>query len=86
MTKKPEISFNESIAQAVIKNMDKQIAPRVWYALKRGKHKEVKEMMARRQELIDQMTSRIKEEEEEKTKSKTKSKKGVIRRRKSVHR
>lgn len=76
MTKKPEISFNESIAQSVIKNMDKQIVPMVWYALKRGKHDEVRNIMTRRQQLIDQMTSRRKEEK------KAKSNKGVIRRRK----
>lgn len=76
-----ELLEPDAIAQAVIKNMDKQIAPMVWYALKRGKHKEVKEMMTRRQQLIDQLNVRKAEDEK-----KTKSKKGVIRRRKSVHR
>lgn len=75
MTEKP--NPYELFAQSLIKNIDKQIAPRVWYALKRGKHDEVRKMMARRQQLIDQITD-SKEEKQEKVKSK----KGVIRRRK----
>ena len=82
MTEEPEISFNESIAQSVIKNMDKQIVPMVWNALKVKNYEEVTKIMTRRQEILDQMTARSKEGLEKEVKSK----KGVIRRRKSVYR
>ena len=79
MTKEP--SYNDSVAKAVIDNMDKQIAPSIWYALKTKKYDKVKEMMTQRQQLIDRMKARREEEEKKDVRSK-----GVVRRRKSVHR
>lgn len=76
MTEREELY--DSVAQRVIDNMDKQIAPMVWYALKAKNYEEVEKMMTRRQQLIDQMTARIAQEPPEVKKD--------VRRRKNVYR
>ena len=59
MSEKEELY--DAFAKSVINNMDKQIVPMVWNALKAGRHDEVTKVMSRRQEILDQMTARSKE-------------------------
>jgi hypothetical protein len=70
-------------AQAVIDNMDKQIAPMVWYALKTKKYDEVAKMMTQRQQLIDRMNAK-RAENEGKGQNKSSGRKGKRRTRKRI--